>query len=128
MVHDALDELFAQPPDKRNKDVLHDLFRSVWLKKKEKYVEELFPTVESQRAFGLAGLKLLSNYFKVRLRYIPFTPLPPSLSYCLASYLSIYVGIAFPLTNPSFPPSLPPFLPPSLPLGRNPCGTRTRHA
>jgi hypothetical protein len=77
MVHDALDELFAQPPDKRNKDVLHDLFRSVWLKKKEKYVEELFPTVESQRAFGLAGLKLLSNYFKVRLRYIPFTLLPP---------------------------------------------------
>ncbi len=70
MVHDALDELFAQPPDKRNKHVLHDLFRSIWLKKKDKYVEELFPTVESQRAFGLAGLKLLSNYFKVCFRCV----------------------------------------------------------
>ncbi|TFJ83984.1 hypothetical protein NSK_005079 [Nannochloropsis salina CCMP1776] len=64
MVHDALDELFSQPPEKRSKEVLHDIFRAVWLKRRDKYLE-LFPSTEDQRAFGMAGLKLLSNYLKV---------------------------------------------------------------
>jgi len=95
MVHDALDELFAQPPEKRNKDVLHDLFRSVWLKKKDKYVKALFPTVESQRAFGLAGLKLLSNYFKVCVECVSLLlswPIPPSLPPFLPSPFILVCG------------------------------------
>lgn len=66
MVHDALDMLYEQPPANRTEAVVHDIFRSVWLKKKDRYIDELFPTLEQQRAFGLVGLKLLSNYYKVR--------------------------------------------------------------
>lgn len=64
--HHMCEQLFLQPPANRTEAVLHDLFRAVWLKRKDKYMEELFPTVDQQRAFGLAGLKLLSNYYKVR--------------------------------------------------------------
>lgn len=46
-------------------DTVHDLFRAVWLEKKNKYEKDLFPTVDMQREFGLQGLALLSKYFGV---------------------------------------------------------------
>jgi hypothetical protein len=64
-------QLYDRPAGQRSEAELHDLFRAVWLKLKDKYVEEIFPTVEQQRSFGQAGLKLLSNYYKVRGACLP---------------------------------------------------------
>jgi len=61
----AAPQLYDLPPENRTEEVLHNLFRAVWLKKKDKYLEELFPSVDKQREFGLEGLRLLSNYFRV---------------------------------------------------------------
>jgi hypothetical protein len=63
----CLRQLFDEPPENRTETTLHNLFRSVWLKQKAAYEATLFPTVPEQRDFGLEGLRLLSNYFRVSL-------------------------------------------------------------
>lgn len=59
-------QLYELPPSHRTKDRLHNLFRAVWKRQKAQYEEALFPTEDMQREFGLEGLRLLDNYFRVR--------------------------------------------------------------
>ena len=62
-------QLYDLPPEERTEEVLHNLFRGVWLKQRDKYQQEIFPSIEQQRQFGLEGLRLLSNYFRVSRRW-----------------------------------------------------------
>lgn len=62
--HLALQRLFDLPAPERTPRRLSELFRQAWteLRGLEEY-EELFPTVEAERAWGLESMGLLLNYF-----------------------------------------------------------------
>jgi hypothetical protein len=52
-------------------DTLHELFRKAFVQGRPKYAADLFPTLEQQREFGLEGLRLLENYYKVKGTTMP---------------------------------------------------------
>lgn len=59
-------QLYEQDPQNRTVDTLHELFRKAFVQGRPKYAADLFPTLEQQREFGLEGLRLLENYYKVQ--------------------------------------------------------------
>lgn len=64
--HLALQRLFDEPPEGRTPERLYDLFREAWteLRGSPDY-EGLFSSLEEERAWGVACLSLLTNYFDV---------------------------------------------------------------
>ncbi len=64
--HTALEHLFDLDPEERNAERLYDLFRAAWteMRSEEEYLG-LFESVEEERAWGLASMELLRNYFTV---------------------------------------------------------------
>ena len=64
--HTALENLFDLEPGERNAEVLYDLFRRAWseMRGEEEY-RGLFESVDDERAWGLASMELLRNYFTV---------------------------------------------------------------
>ncbi len=61
--HLALQRLFDLPPEERNPEVLHDLFREAWTEVRMGEYEGLFESEEEERDWGIQSLFLLSNYF-----------------------------------------------------------------
>ena len=62
-VHTALENLYDMKPDKRNRENLHNLFRTAWSKVRENDEHsKLFSTRDEERTWGLDALKLLDNY------------------------------------------------------------------
>ena len=65
-VHQALEDLFDLPPEERNTEKLHNLFREAWTKVRgNDEHHNLFSSVEEEREWGLDGLKLLNNYMSI---------------------------------------------------------------
>lgn len=64
--HLALQRLFDVPALERSPSRLYDLFREAWseLRGDEEY-DGLFETIEEERKWGIASMKLLTNYFDV---------------------------------------------------------------
>jgi putative RecB family exonuclease len=62
--HLALQRLFDASPNERTPEALHVLFRKAWteLRSLSEY-QGLFDSTESERAWGIKCLELLSNYF-----------------------------------------------------------------
>ena len=63
--HLALQGLFDLPPEQRTPAALHDLFRRAWVSVRGEEFAGLFDSVEEERAWGIASLELLDNYFVV---------------------------------------------------------------
>lgn len=64
LVHLTLEKMFEKiERPHRNRDSLRQLFRELWLSKRtEELLKDLFPTVESERTWGLECFGLLDNY------------------------------------------------------------------
>lgn len=64
--HAALEGLYDMDPAERTPEALYDLFRSVWsqMRHEEEYAD-LFADVAEERAWGVATMGLLRNYFAV---------------------------------------------------------------
>lgn len=64
--HTALEQLFDLDPDERDAERLYDLFRAAWteMRGRDEY-RELFSSVDDERAWGVASMELLRNYFSV---------------------------------------------------------------
>ncbi len=64
--HTALEHLFDLQPDERTAERLYDLFREAWTQMRgEEEYQGLFTSVEEERAWGMASMELLRNYFTV---------------------------------------------------------------
>ena len=63
--HLALQRLFDDPAEQRTPQRLFDLFRSSWMDLKDDEFVGLFDDVESERAWGISSLEVLSKYFEV---------------------------------------------------------------
>ncbi len=63
--HLALERLYELAAEQRTPERLADLFRESWQETKHADYPELFPDVESERAWGIESLTILSNYFAV---------------------------------------------------------------
>jgi putative RecB family exonuclease len=63
--HLALQRLFDLPADRRTPETLYDLFRTAWSEVRLEEYDELFTSVDEERAWGLESLELLANYFTV---------------------------------------------------------------
>ncbi|MEX1279373.1 MAG: PD-(D/E)XK nuclease family protein [Acidimicrobiia bacterium] len=64
--HLALERLYERPAPERTAEALYDLFRGAWseLRSDETYAD-LFADADEERAWGLASLDLLRNYFSI---------------------------------------------------------------
>jgi putative RecB family exonuclease len=63
--HLALQRLFDLPADQRDPDRLFDLFRAAWTELRDVEFPDLFDDREEERAWGLASLEVLANYFGI---------------------------------------------------------------
>jgi putative RecB family exonuclease len=63
--HLALERLYELPAVERTPERLADLFREAWQETKNRDYPDLFSDVESERAWGIESLAILSNYFAV---------------------------------------------------------------
>ena len=63
--HQALEWLFDMPPAGRTPETLFDLFRRAWTELRGTEYDGLFDDLETERAWGVESLELLSNYFTV---------------------------------------------------------------
>ncbi len=63
--HLALQRLFDHPAPERTPELLYDLFRSAWVELRDTEFAELFDDVGEERAWGMASLEILANYFEV---------------------------------------------------------------
>jgi putative RecB family exonuclease len=63
--HLALQRLFDHPPQSRRPELLFDLFREAWVELREDEFSDLFTDVADERAWGIAALTILANYFDV---------------------------------------------------------------
>ncbi len=64
--HLALEWMYDLEPEGRTAEVLYDLFRKAWteMRTQEDYVD-LFDTVDDERAWGVAAMGLLRDYFQL---------------------------------------------------------------
>jgi len=63
--HLALERLYELPTVERTPERLADLFREAWQETKHRDYPELFEDIDSERAWGIESLAILSNYFAV---------------------------------------------------------------
>lgn len=64
--HLALQRLFDDPVEERTPERLYDLFRAAWTEiRGDEEFEDLFPTTDDEREWGLESMSLLANYFSI---------------------------------------------------------------
>ena len=63
--HLALQRLFDDPAEERTAERLYDLFRDAWMELKPIEFPDVFDDVDEERAWGMASLEILANYFGI---------------------------------------------------------------
>ena len=63
--HLALQRLFDESAENRTPDRLFDLFREAWVELRDTEFADLFESAEEERAWGIASMDVLANYFGV---------------------------------------------------------------